>query len=305
MSAGRKLITLALFVGVLNSLGAGQRSLKVVTSIFPLMDFARQVAGDRAQVSLLLPPGADVHTWQPRPGDMLVLSRTDLFIICGANLEPWAQDLIKNLGNSGVKVLEAGAGLASRKEDPGQEAGRAPGAADPHVWLDLGLDEVIVRRIAERLSVLDPQGKDIYGRRADSYIEKLRALDGEFRRTLSGCRGRTFVLGGHAAFGYLASRYGLRQVSLYGLSPDAEPGPRQVVQIVELMKKEGLSTVFYEENESRKMSEILARETKARLLPLNAAHNLAPNQLGSGLSFLDIMRKNLESLSQGVGCDKK
>lgn len=304
MSVCRKFIRLALFVAVLNSWGPGQRPLKVVTSIFPLMDFARQVAGDRAQVSLLLPPGADVHTWQPRPGDMLVLSRTDLFIICGANLEPWAQDLIKNLGNSGVKVLEVGAGLASRKEDTGHEAGRAHGAADPHVWLDLGLDEVIVRRIAERLAALDPQGKDIYGRRADSYIEKLRALDGEFRRTLLECRGRTFVLGGHAAFGYLASRYGLRQVSLYGLSPDAEPAPRQVVQIVELMKKEGLSTVFYEENQSRKMSEILARETKARLLPLNAAHNLAPNQLGSGLSFLDIMRKNLKSLSQGVGCDK-
>jgi zinc transport system substrate-binding protein len=305
MNACRTFITLALGVAILSSAGAGPRPLKVVTSIFPLMDFACQVAGDRAEVSLLLPPGADVHTWQPRPGDLFALRRTDLFIICGANLEPWAPDLINNLGNSRINVLEAGAGLATRKEEHGPEAGRSHGADDPHVWLDLGLDEVIVGRIAQRLSVLDPGGKGIYARRADSYIKKLRALDAEFRRTLSGCRGRTFILGGHAAFGYLAARYGLRQVSLYGLSPDAEPAPRQVVQIVELMKKERLSVVFYEENQSRKMAEILARETKARLLPLNTAHNLAPHQLGPVHSFLDIMRKNLESLSQGVGCGKK
>jgi len=300
-----KVVTFILLLGVLNPLRAGGRVLKITASIFPLMDFARQVAGDRAEVRLLLPPGADVHTWQPRPGEMLTLSRTDLFIFCGGNLEPWAEGLVKNFRNSGGQVLEAGAGLASQKLDPGQDAHHAHGAADPHVWLDLGLDETIVLRIADRLAGLDPAGQDIYRRRADSYIQKLRALDSEFRERLNKCRSRTIILAGHAAFGYLASRYGLRQASPYGLSPDAEPAPRQVVGIIELMKREGLSTIFFLKYESRKMAEVLARETKARLLPLNPAHNLSQNDLQAGVTFLDIMKENLEILGRGLSCAEK
>jgi len=305
MRAFIKLVACILLLGVLNPLRAGGRVLKITASIFPLMDFARQVAGDRAEVSLLLPPGADVHTWQPRPGEMLALSRTDLFLFCGGNLEPWAAGLVKNYRNSGGQVLEAGAGLASQKLDLDRNRHHAPGAADPHVWLDLGLDETIVRRIADKLAGLDPAGQDIYHRRADAYIQKLRALDSEFRQRLLRCRSRTIILAGHAAFGYLASRYELQQASLYGLSPDAEPSPRQVVGIIELMKREGLSTIFFIKYESRKMAEVLARETKARLLPLNPAHNLSHNDLQAGVTFLDIMKENLESLGRGLGCEEK
>jgi zinc transport system substrate-binding protein len=305
MKALIKFAVCLLLLGILNPLRAGGRVLKITASIFPLMDFARQVAGDRAEVRLLLPPGADVHTWQPRPGEMLRLSRTDLFLFCGDNLEPWAEDLSKSYRQAGGQVLEAGAGLASRKLGPDQAERYGPEAADPHVWLDLSLAETIVRRIEQKLAELDPNGQDTYRRRSDSYIHDLRALDRVFRERLLKCRSRTIVLAGHAAFGHLASRYGLRQVSPYGLSPDTEPAPRQVVGIIELMKKEGLSTVFFIQYESRKMAEVLARETKTQLMPLNPAQNLSPSDFRAGMTFLDIMKENLKSLEQGLGCAEK
>ena len=305
MSTGKKAILLFLFLGLMSPLEGGARHLKVKTSIFPLMDFARQVAGDRAEVSLLLPPGVDVHTWQPRPGDMLALSKADLFLFCGGSLEPWAEGLIKNYRNSGGQVLEAGAGLATLKNgfDPYRE--HSSGATDPHVWLDFGRSETIVRRIEGKLAELDPEGKVLFHRRAQTLIEKLRALDNEFQKKLQNCRQRTVVLAGHAAFGYLASRYRLVQVSVSGLSPDAEPGPRRVVRIVDMMRREGLTSIFYIKNESRKLAEVLARETGAGLLPLNPAHNLTRDELRSGLTFLDIMKENLDSLSRGLSCAEK
>jgi len=301
----KKFILVALILCLGNSLVAEGRRWKVMTSIFPLLDFARQIAGDKAEVSLLLPPGADVHTWQPRPGEILALSRADLFIYCGANLEPWAAGLVKNYRNSGGRVLEAGAGLAVPQPDfePGRES--SAGAADPHVWLDLGLDEAIVLRVAHTLAELDPESRVFFQRRAEAYIDRLRALDGEFRLRLQGCRHRTVVLAGHAAFGYLAARYGLVQASLSGLSPDSEPGPRRIIRIIELMKQEKASTVFFIKNESPKLAGVLARETKARLLPLHPAHNLTREELRSGLTFLEIMKDNLVNLAEGLNCAKR
>ncbi len=305
MSLSRRAAFFILLFGLMVPLEAGGGRIRVMASIFPLMDFARQVAGDRAEVSLLLPPGADVHTWQPRPGEMMALSKSDLFLFCGASLEPWAEGLIKNYRNSGGQVLEAGVGLASLKGDFDLDGEHSSGAIDPHIWLDLRRAETIVLRIERKLAELDPKGKILFASRAKTLIEKLRILDGEFQNELRGCRQKTIVLAGHAAFGYLASRYGLIQVAVSGLSPDAEPGPRRVVRIVDTMRREGLTAVFYIKNESRKMAEALARETGARLLPLNPGANLTRDELRSGLTFLDIMKKNLDSLSRGLGCAEK
>jgi len=293
------------FVGPASAAGLNDRP-RVVTSIFPLFDFARSVAGERAEVVLLLPPGTDVHTWQPRPRDIVSLSRADLFVYVGSGLEPWVDVLLKNKRVFKGCALEAGAGLPARGShghelpEEGKVENETP---DPHVWLDFRAAEIMVLRLRDALESLDPPGAETYRRNAATTVEDLRRLDRDFREGLSRCRTRTMVLGGHAAFGRLAERYGLEQVSLYGLSPDAEPTARHMVRVVERMRKERLATVFFEVNSSRKLAEVLARETGAGLIGLDPAANPNREQTDAGATFLTIMRGNLAALRRGLGCE--
>jgi len=263
--------------------------LKVVASIFPLREFAKEVAGGRAEVSLFLPPGAEIHNWQPSARQVLNLGRAGLFIFIGARLEPWAEEIARQRLRSGLKVLEASRGAKLLGNDP-------------HLWLDFDQDRAIVERIRESLIELDPEGADVYRRNASAFLEKLGRMDEKYRCALSTCGGRTLVLGGHAAFGYLAARYGLTQVSLYGLSPDSEPTPRHLLDVAGTIKDHDIRAVFFESAVNPKLARRLAEETGVEALPLNDGTDISAEQLAAGRTFLDIMDDNLKSLKHGLRC---
>jgi zinc transport system substrate-binding protein len=273
--------------------------LKIVTSVFPLREFAGEIAADRAEVSLLLPPGAGVHTWQPRASDILRLSSADIFIYIGAGLEPWISDLLKSLSSPGLRVLALADALPLEEMEQGDEEKYH----DPHVWLDFGLDLVIVDQIGALLSDVDPAGAPAFQERAERLKTKLRALDAAYVRGLNSCQSRTLLIGGHAAFGYLAKRYGLEQISLSGLSPDAEATPSRLMAAIERGKKSRCRAVFMEANASSRMAVVLAKELHVGLLSLHPGANLNKKEWESGRSFFDIMEENLLNLKKGLGCD--
>ncbi len=280
--------------------------VKVLTSIFPLEQFAAAVAGERGDVSLLLPPGAGVHTWQPRPGDILRLASCDLFISVGANLEPWLSSVLRAVPPGRLRVLEVSRGLkllpAAAEGPAGTE--HEHGAWDPHIWLDFDLDLLIVDHIASVLSDIAPLSKAEFVKNASLLKDRLRALDSEYKDELKGCEGKRLIIAGHAAFGYLARRYGLVQTSLFGLSPDAQPGPQQMIKLIALCRAENIRTVFFEESISPTLAEALAGEIGGRVLALNAGHNLTREELRKGLRFFDIMEENLRHITDGLGCRK-
>jgi len=276
--------------------GAQAKKLKIVASIYPIVEFARAVANERGDVSLLLPPGAGVHTWQPRASDITRLASADLFIYIGAGLEPWVNDLLRSAPSVRLKTLAVAEFLPLESADDKE-------AIDPHIWLDLELDRTIVSRIAEVLTEIDPSHASLYRSGADRYNEKLSKLDAHFSRDLGRCNHKIILLGGHAAFGHLARRFHLQQVSLYGLSPDAEPSPSRLMEIIEWAKQRNIKAVFMEANTSPKMAKVLAREIQADLLVLNAGANLNKREWASGLTFIKIMEENLENLKRGLLCD--
>lgn len=276
--------------------------IKILTTIFPLMEFAREVAGEKGEASLFVPPGAEVHTWQPRISDIAKFSSLDLFIYIGRNLEPWVGDILKSIKNPRFRTLEAsqnivlirGSGLLLNQNE--EEA------ADPHVWLDFNNDIIIVDQIQKILSEIDPENADFFSQRAANYKKKLIKLSSQFEEALKDCRHRMFIFGGHSAFGYLAERYKLEQISLYGLSPDSEPTPKQILRVITLARKQGIKTVYFEANVNPKLARLIAREIGAQVLPLNPCHNLTKKQLMSGISFFDIMEENLNNLKDGLIC---
>ena len=279
--------------------------VRIMATVFPLGEFASAVAGDRGETELLLPPGAGVHTWQPRPGDIGRLAACDLLVYIGANLEPWLPGLLKALPGGQVRTLEVTSGLSLLAAAADDEHGHGEGAheqLDPHVWLDFDLDARIVLKIAEELSRIDPAGRPEFTENAARLTARLLELDVKFRDGLAACRGRDIVLAGHGAFGYLARRYGLVQTALYGLSPDAQPRPLDLMKAVDFCRQKGVRTIFFENSVSPDLSRTLAREIDGRVLVLHAGHNLTRDEQDRGVGFFELMEENLSVLREGLGC---
>ena len=270
-----------------------------MTTIFPLKEFAQAVVGNRGDAELLLPPGAEIHAWQPKPSDLVKLSSADVFVYIGAELEPWAEDILRSVKNPHLRVIEASEGMTLTHNTADEHD---HGAHDPHVWLDFANDKKIIDMIAEVLSEIDPDGRAVFQENAGIYKKKLDALDDMYRKGLERCDQRTIVLGGHAAFGYLARRYDLSQISLYGLSPDSKPTPRQLIDVIEFVKEKGIEAIFFEVNISGELARVIAEEAGAKTLVLNPGASLPRGQDHSGITFLNIMEKNLESLKNGLRC---
>ncbi len=273
--------------------------LKIVTSVFPLQEFAREIVGDRGEVELLLPPGAGVHTWQPRASDILRLSSADLFIYIGAGLEPWITDLLRSLSSPGLRVQAMADSLPLQEHKEGAEKEEH----DPHIWLDFGLDMIIADRLAAVFSEIEPDNASVFLENAERLKARIQRLDDAYARTLERCPGRTLLVGGHAAFGYLAKRYNLRQISVFGLSPDADATPSRLIAAIESGKRDNIRAVFMEANTSSRMAEVVARELRIEVLLLHPGANLSRKEWESGRTFFDIMEENLTNLKKGLACD--
>jgi len=212
---------------------------------------------------------------------------------------------MKGLGSRRPPTLEASAGLEllpAWKDDEHAAGHHDHGPSDPHVWLDPDLAIRIVGAIRDRLTALDPAGGPTYLRNAAALEDRLRDMDAGYRDGLRRCSGKAIIVAGHAAFGYLARRYGLEQIALYGASPDSQPTPAELIGIVKNARARGVKAVFAESSESPALAKSLSRELGVRTLILNPGHNLTRAEIRAGTTFFDIMEANLRSLEDGLDC---
>jgi zinc transport system substrate-binding protein len=288
----------------------GDRKLRVIVTLFPLYDFAREIAGGKAEVNLLLPPGMEPHGFEPKPEDIFRVSRADIFIFTDRYMEPWAAELVKGVGNDRLLVVDAGEGAKflpaagvdqhdGEKGDHDHDHGKG---MDPHIWLDFTNAQRMVENIAAGMAAKDPANRNYYLDRAASYNKRLAALDKKFADGLSGCPTRQFLHGGHYAFGYLANRYGLKYTAAYAASANAEPTPQKIAGLINLMRESGLKHIFYEELIAPTVADAIARESGATLLKLHGAHNITRDELEAGVTFFSLMERNLENLKAGLQC---
>ena len=301
---------------------AGRKRITVVTTLFPLYDFARTIGQDKVDVSLLLPPGVEAHSFEPRPGDIVRINTADVFVYTGRFMEPWAADFLQSLTNKALIVVDASKGISllettdQHEEEAAAEDGHevaregvpAPaehqyGRYDPHIWLDFSNAQKMVDTLCAALVEKDPPNRDSYLKNAADYKRKLESLDQEYRQALARCKYHTLIHAGHFAFGYMAKRYSLTFLSAYkGFSPDAEPTPRDISELIEKTKQSGVKYVYFEELISPRVAQTLAAEAGVQLLSLNGAHNVSKDTLARGDTFLSIMQRNLESLRKGLEC---
>lgn len=276
--------------------------VSVVTSIFPLYDFTVQVGGDLVDVKLMLPPGVEAHGFSPTPNNMIAVKRADLFLYTSDILEPWAGDIVAAVGVKNGKVIEVGKEIISGETDHAGHDGKH-GGLDPHIWLDPSLAVEMVEVIAAALSEVDPGNSAVYKGNSAEFINKLHRFDKKTEQSLQNCRLQTIVSGGHFAFGAFAKRYGLFAVSPFqGFSPDAQPSPKAIAELVGIVRKTGSKVIFHEELIQPKVAKIIAGETGGRLLLLHGVHNVSRKELERGENYLSLMQKNVDNLAQGLEC---
>jgi zinc transport system substrate-binding protein len=256
--------------------GASARSGGVVAAFYPLA-WAAQGVGVHAKN--LTPPGAEPHDIELTPREVAEIQRADVVLYLSHGFQPAVEKALKDAHGTKVDAL---AGVRLRTGS-GDEAG----AADPHVWLDPVLFAGVVRRVGSALGHDDP------GR---ALARRVLGLDRAYRRGLARCRRRDFVTS-HAAFGYLAERYGLRQIPITGVDPESEPSAQALRRLAALVRREHIRTVFFERLVSPRLAQTLARETGARTALLDPIEG-APR----GETYLTLMRENLAALRKALEC---
>lgn len=253
----------------------------VVAAFYPLAWAAEQIGGETVDVVNLTPPGAEPHDIELSPGDIQIAHDADLVLYFGEGFMPALEDAVQGRDNA-VDLLAGERLLAG-----GDERG-----VDPHVWLDPKRYAALVVKIAASLG--EPEaGVALSGR--------LEHLDGEFRRGLDDCT-RHEIVTSHAAFGYLADAYGLEQIALTGLSPEAEPSPRALEALVDEVEKRGATTVFFETLVSPRLAETVAREAGVDTAALDPIEGLDEEELAGGADYFSVMRENLAALRKALGC---
>lgn len=267
--------------------------LKVVTSFYPLYDFASHVAGDRAEVSSLIPPGIEPHDWEPTLGDVTKARNADVLVINGAGFESWAAGI-------GAKTLvntTEGLSLGPVQKDVEGHMG-----VNPHVWLDPVLAKHQVEVIRAAFAKADPANAGYYDDNARKFSSELDALDSTIRQELASCKRSDFI-SFHDAFKWFAERYGLVQHSIQGVSPEGEVLPQKIQETIQLAKSLGIKVVYSEDLVDSRLSDVIAGEIPgAKVLVLSPVEGVSSAERAAGIGYMEKMKENLANLKEGLEC---
>lgn len=293
-----------------------QAGLRIVAAIFPAYDFARAAAGNLAEVTLLLPPGAESHSYEPTPSDILAVQGCDLFIYLGGESDAWVDTILSSVSMRGesmrmidcVELLEEET-REGMGESPGHDHGGhgdhgEGGVAemDEHVWTSPRNAAAITRAVGARLGALDGENAAAYTANAEDYAARLDALDREFAGFFGGLEKKTIVFGDRFPLRYFAEEYGLDYYAAFpGCGAQTEPSAATVAFLIDKVKAEGLSTVWYIEFSNHLVADSIAEAAGVDTAMLHTCHNVSKAEIESGATCLSLMEGNLEALRRHMG----
>lgn len=281
--------------------------IKVVATLFPQYDFTRQIAGDKAEVTLLMSPGVESHSYEPSPSDIIKINGSDLFIYTGKFMEPWAQSIIDGIENKNVKILDVSQNVSLDKseehedEEEHREADHAAHEFDPHIWTSPVNAKIMVENILRDLCELDPENADYYKKNAENYLNELTNLDKEFKDIFEASKRKEIIFAGKFALHYFAEEYGMEYEAAFdSCSAETEPSVKVIAELIDEIKEENIPVVYYPELTDPKVARSISDETGAEMLILHSCHNLSKDELKAGATYLSLMKKNAENLKIGL-----
>ena len=294
---------------------AGDR-LNIIATIFAPYDLARVIAGDRADVAMLISPGAESHSFEPAPQDIITIMSSDVFIYVGGDSDSWVDRLLGSMNTEQMKIISlmecvdpVGEEIVEGMEhdrlhdhdhhDHDHDEGGI--SYDEHVWTSPKNAMLIVRKIADALCGADERNADFYRQNAAAYIEKLEELDAAFQAVVDGAVRNTVVFGDRFPFRYFADAYGLEYFAAFpGCSTETEPSARTVAFLIDKVKAEKIPVIFHIELSNEKMADTISEETGAKKRLLHSSHNITRDDFQKGFGYLDLMTRNIEALREAL-----
>jgi len=303
------LLVLIIALGVLlffMSNGTKQtKSSKPIVSVttFALYDIVTHIAADSVEIVHILPFGVDPHSFEPTPQLMAKIEKSALVIYSGAGLEPWVQGF-----HFKSKAINISKYVHLRKLDSDEhelhdhhDSQCIHNTIDPHYWLDFKNMQIATKVITKALEELLPKNRVLYEKNEKKYISMLQKLDTLYKTKLASCKADTVVVS-HNALGYLSRNYGFDVESLTGLSPEAEPSAKDVTRIMNDIKKDGVTTIFFEHFVNDKVIKAIAKDTHINIDVFQPLGNITKDEADAKMTYEDIMKRNLEKLSKALMC---
>lgn len=318
-------MTAVLTTGLLSGCAYGQKKndgkITVVTTCFPPYDFARAVAGDTADITMLLSTGAEAHSYEPTPRDIAEIQNCDVFICIGGEDEVWVDSILKAVDNDSMTVIrlfdyaelleeEAVVGASPDghdhhhhhdKNDHEHDGEVNENNADGHIWTSPENAVKCVQAIEDAFCEKYIENSEFYRSNAEEYIKRLEQLDSDFRKITENTGEKVIIVGDRFPFRYLAHEYGLEYFAAFsGCSSESEPSVYTMAFLIDEILEHNADTVFYLEFSTRKLAEKLCDATGAKMLPLNSCHNVSKEDFSSGVTYIDLMYENLKNLKEAL-----
>jgi zinc transport system substrate-binding protein len=281
-----------------------QKKLTVIGSFYPLYEFASRVAGDRAEVSSLVPAGIEPHDWEPTAEDISRGRSADVLVINGAGFERWTNDIkAKVIANTSEEIeFDYKEEKETGDDEHEHEGGAAVVGVNPHIWLDPMLAKHQIDKIRNVMARSDPTNADYCNQNADRFSAELDSLDAFIRSELADCDKSDFIAF-HDAFIYFSERYGLRQHSIQGVSPEGEILPQTIQQIIELANELDINVIYSEDLVDSRLADTIANEIpNGKVLVLSPIEGVDKEEQASGIGYIDKMKQNIASLKEGLEC---
>lgn len=284
-----------------------ETELNIVCTVFPSYDFAREIVGDKGEVTLLLPPNAESHSFSPTLSDIALIEECDLFIYVGGEIDPWAADVIENSNNTdriNLSLLDV-IGVDEHTHDDGHASITITDftkVADEHVWTSISNSIKIVNSIADTLVKIDKTNEITYSLTKAEYVNKLTELKSEFQKTVDEAARDTLVFADRFPFYWFGKEFSLKSVAaLDGCSSDTEPTLTQLKTVIDEVTENNIPVVLYIESSSGKIADKVVAETGAKKQLFHSCHNVSKEELDKGESYFSLMQKNLVVLKEALG----
>ena len=282
--------------------------LSVITTIFPQYDFARAIGGDKVDVKMLLSPGVESHGFEPTLQDISNIGKSDLFIYVGGESDEWVESVLDTVKDKNIKTISlvdtvetVEEELVEGMEEPEEEEEGEEHEIDEHVWTSPKNAIKIVNKICETLSEIDSENAEYYKNNADNYIKELKKLDSDLTEIVQNARIKTLIFAERFPFRYLAEHYGLKYYAAFpGCSSNSEPSLATINLLVEKVKEENVSKVFYIEFSNGAVADTICQMTGATKAELHSCHNVSKEEFNNGVTYIDLMKRNVETLREAL-----
>lgn len=282
--------------------------INVVTTIFPQYDFTRQIAQDKAELTLLLSPGGETHTYEPTPKDIIKIEKSDLFIYVGGESDVWVDDILKNTDTSKTTVIklmdciepiEEEEGDSHAEHDENEEGHTVE--YDEHVWTSPKNAISISRAISDALCKIDSANADMYKENEEKYISALTELDNRFADIVKNGNKDTVVFGDRFPFLYFTKEYGLKHYAAFpGCSSETEPSAATMAELINAVKNNDIPVVFYLEMSNQKVADSICESTNAKKLQFHSCQTVTKDEFERGETYISLMQRNADNLEEAL-----